>query len=130
MIGLMCKIAAVGIVSAVLGTLLRKHTPELGLLLVLSAGIGMLLLIADALGAVLDFLRELAELAGVDEVLLEPVVKTVALSILTKLTGELCRGAGEGGLASFVELCGTVLAVCVSVPLIRAVALLMGEMMG
>ena len=130
MIELMCRVAAVGMVSTVLGALLRKRAPELGLLLILCAGAGMLFLVVDALGAVLEFIKELAQLAGVDDVLLEPVLKTVALSILTKITAELCRSAGEGGLAAFVELCGTVLAVCVSTPLIRAVAVLMGEMMG
>ena len=130
MIGLMCKIAAIGLLGAVFGTLLRKQTPELSLLLVLCAGIGMLYFVADGLGMVLEFLKEMAHLAGVEDELLQPVVKTVAISILTKLTMEICRSAGESGLAVFVEICGTVLAVCVSVPLIRAVAVLMEGILG
>ena len=63
------------------------------------------------------------------EELLEPVAKTVALSILTKLTAEICRSAGESGLASFVELGGTVAALVVALPLMRAVAVLMAEML-
>ena len=51
-------------------------------------------------------MEELSALAGLDEALLEPVVKTVALSILTRLTAEVCRASGEGGLAAFVETAG------------------------
>lgn len=130
MIGLMFKIVAISMITAVLATLMRKYTPELSLLLILSAGIMMLLLISDALMFVLEFLRELAQLAGMEEELLEPIAKTVALSILTKLTVELCRGAGEPGLGVFVELCATVLSVCVLMPLLRAIAVLMGEILG
>jgi stage III sporulation protein AD len=58
------------------------------------------------------------------------VIKTVALSILTKLTVEVCRAAGEGGIAAFVETVGTVLALVVALPLVRAVVVLMGSMLG
>jgi stage III sporulation protein AD len=57
------------------------------------------------------------------------VVKTVALSILTRLTAEVCRSSGERGVAAFVETAGTALALAVALPLVRAVAVLMGEML-
>lgn len=124
------RVAAAAVTAAVLGAVLRRHTPELGLLLVLAAGLWMLGVCANALGAALEVLRELTGLTGMDEELLAPVVKTVALSLLTRLTAEVCRGAGEGGIAAFVETAGTVLALGVSLPMVRAVMILMGELLG
>lgn len=123
------KLAAVGVTAAVLSAVLKKNTPELALLLVLAAGLWMLGLAAGGLGAAVELMEELAEQAGISEALLEPVVKTVALSILTKLTAELCRSAGEGGAAAFVETAGTMLALMVTLPLVRAVAQMMGELL-
>ena len=125
----MAKLAAVGVTAVVLSAVLRKNTPELALLLALAAGLWMLALTASGLGAVVELMNELAEQAGLSEVLLEPVVKTVALSILTRLTVEICRSAGEGGAAAFVETAGTVLALLAALPLVRAVAQLMGELL-
>lgn len=125
----MVKIAAVGITAAVLGAVLRKNTPELALLLALCAGLWMLAVVVNGLGAVVALMEELTGLAGLSEELLEPVVKTVALSILTKLTVEICRSAGESGVAAFVETAGTVLALLVALPLVRAVTVLMAEML-
>ncbi|MCI9352207.1 MAG: stage III sporulation protein AD [Lawsonibacter sp.] len=125
----MVKLAAVGVTAVVLSAVLKKNTPELALLLALAAGLWMLFLVADGLGAVVVLMEELAGQAGLSEVLLEPVVKTVALSILTKLTVEICRSAGEGGVAAFVETAGAVLALLVALPLVRAVAQLMGELL-
>lgn len=125
----MVRIATVGLTAAVLGTVLKKSAPELALLLVVAAGVWILTLTLDGLGAVAALMEELAGVSGLSEELLEPVAKTVALSILTKLTAEICRSAGESGLASFVELGGTVAALVVALPLMRAVAVLMAEML-
>ena len=125
----MAKLAAVGVTAVVLSAVLKKNTPELALLLALAAGLWMLALAADGLGAAVELMKELARQAGLSEALLEPVMKTVALSILTKLTVELCRSAGEGGVAAFVETAGMVLALAAALPLVRAVAQLMGELL-
>lgn len=126
----MVRVAAVAVTAAVLSVVLRRHTPELALLLVLGAGLWILSAAAGAMGAAAELLAELTALTGVEEELLRPVVKTVALSLLTRLTVEICRGAGENGVAAFVETAGTVLALGVSLPLIRAVMLVMGELLG
>ena len=128
MIPVMAKLAAVGVAAVVLSAVLKRNTPELALLLTLAAGLWMLALAADGLGAA-ALIRELAQQAGMAEALLEPVVKTVALSILTKLTAEICRSAGEGGVAAFVETAGASLALLAALPLVRAVAQTMGELL-
>ena len=125
----MAKLAAVGVTAVVLSAVLKKNTPELALLLALAAGLWMLAMAAECMGAAVALMEELAEQAGLSEVLLEPVVKTVALSILTRLTAEICRSAGEGGVAAFVETAGAVLALLAALPLVRAVARLMGELL-
>lgn len=125
----MAKLAAVGVTAVVLSAVLKKNTPELALLLALAAGLWMMDQAAAGLGAAVAQMRELAGQAGVSEVLLEPVVKTVALSILTKLTAEICKSAGEGGVAAFVETAGAALALLAALPLVRAVAQLMGELL-
>ena len=125
----MVKLAAAGVTAVVLSGVLKKFAPELAVLLTLAAGVWMLAVVADGLGAVVELMKELAGQAGASEELLEPVVKTVALSILTRLTAEICRSAGESGVAAFVETAGTVLALVAALPLVRAVALLMGELL-
>ena len=124
------QVAAVGVAAAVLGVVLKKNTPELALLLVLCAGLWILAAAAGTLRAAAALMEELAAAAGVSDALLEPVAKTVALAILTRLTAEICRSAGEGGLACFVETAGTILALGAALPLVRAVMGLMAEMLG
>ena len=126
----MLRVAAVGVTAAVLAGILRKNTPELALLLVILAGVWMIWAVCGFLSAAVELMEELADLAELSEELVAPVLKTVALSILTRLTAEICRGSGEAGLAAFVETAGTVLALGAALPLVRAVTVLMGEMLG
>ena len=125
----MAKLTAAGVTAVVLAAVLRKNTPELALLLALAAGLWMMSLAARAMGAALALMDELAGQAGLSEALLEPVVKTTALAILTRLTAEVCRSAGEGGIAAFVETAGAALALLAALPLVEAVAALMGELL-
>ena len=51
-------------------------------------------------------------------------------AILAKVTGEVCRAAGEGGAAAFVEVAGTILALAVALPLAEGVLTMMAELLG
>ena len=129
MMELMEQAAAVAVTAAVCAAVVRRGAPEIALVLGLAAGTWVLLSVLGSLEAVASLMEELSQLAGLDRAVVEPVFKTVALSILTKLTSEVCRTAGEGGIAAAVETAGTVLALAVALPLARGVLELMKEML-
>lgn len=126
---LMIQAAAAAVTAALCAAVVRRGAPEIALVLVLAAGGWVLLRAAESLASVAALMEELARLAGLDRTVVEPVFKTVVLSILAKLTGEVCRSAGEGGLASAVEITGTVLALAAALPLVRGVMELMAEIL-
>ena len=126
---LMGKAAAVAVTAALCGVVLRRGAPELALLLSLAAGAWILLAAWDGLRETARLMAALALLAGLDRGVVEPVLKTVVLSVVTRLTSEVCRSAGEGGIASFLETAGTVLALAAALPLVRGVVEMMAEML-
>lgn len=115
------QIAALSVTAVLCAAVIRRGAPEAALVLVLAAG---------ALGSVVEAIGRLAGRAGLDSTLVEPVLKTAAISILTKVTGEVCRAAGEGGAAAFVEVAGTILALAVALPLAEGVLTMMAELLG
>ena len=56
-------------------------------------------------------------------------LKTVVLSVVTRLTSEVCRSAGEGRIASFVETAGDSAGAGGGLPLVRGVVEMMAEML-
>ena len=117
----MLKVAAVGVAAALCAVVVRKNVRELGLALALAAGAIILAFALGAVGSVRSFMERLGDLAGLSPAVLEPVMKTVGIALVTRLASEVCRDAGEGGIASAVEITGVVLALFVALPLLEAV---------
>lgn len=123
------QITVVCVLVALLGLLLKKGSPELTLLLTLSASVAAFLLLSGLLSELLDFLQELSAAAGVDQELFLPLYKTMGIAMVVKIGGGLCKDAGESALASVVETSGTVCALLVALPLFRVVLSTLLELM-
>lgn len=124
---ILMKAAAVAIAGALLTMLLKKSAPELGLALslavsLLAAGLGAGLL--GELGEVLELAKEQTGLSGA---VVGPVYKCVGIGIVTRLTADLCKDAGQGAVSSAVELCGAVCALTAALPLVRTLLQMIGE---
>ncbi|UQT47564.1 stage III sporulation AC/AD family protein [Flavonifractor plautii] len=112
------KIAAAAVAAAVCAVVVKQRAQEVGLVLSLAAGA---LVLTMALGAVESVRALMDELGEAALSLLAPVLKTVGIAILTHISAEVCRDAKESGIAAFVETAGAAVALCVALPLLRAV---------
>lgn len=124
---LMAKAVGAAVVGSLCALALRRYVPELSLALgIVTAGV-VLLLAAGAIAQVREGFTWLAEQAGLSSELTTPVVKVLLIAILSRLTGQVCRDAGEGSVALCCELAGTFAALCATLPLLRRVLELIGE---
>ena len=123
------RAAGVCVAGALLALVVKRGSPEAALLLTLAAVTAVLLFLGGPLEELTAFLRELGERGGVTAELFEPLYKTVGIALVVKVGGSLCRDAGESALASVVETAGAVCALLVSLPLLRAVLALLGELL-
>lgn len=124
------QVTALCLVGALLAVVVRRGSPELSLLLTLGAAVSVLLFLAGPLEELLLFLSELGDRSGVSERLLAPLYKTVGISLVVKVGGDLCRDAGESALAAVVETAGSVCALLAALPLLQAVLSMLLELMG
>ena len=122
-------IGAFSMVAAVAALLVRQQTSALGLVLSLAACVLILSLGVQALGPILDLLRRIRELSGVQMEASAPILKVIGIGILTKLSEAVCSDAGETSIGKAVTMAGTLLAVYVSLPLLSSVLDLLEEML-
>ena len=115
------KVAAAAVAAAVCAVVVRKQAPELAMALTVCAGAVILLYCSGALSAALGLMDALVEAGGLSAQVVEPVIKTAGIAVVTRLAADFCRDAKEGGLASAVELAGTALALMTVLPLMSAV---------
>lgn len=122
------KAAALALTAALIGIVLRRTNPELSLLLSICT-------VVLIMGAALGFTKSFTELAqtvqrifGVSETMIKPVIKCVAVAIITKMTSDLCKDSSQSAAASAVELAGTVCALCIIMPLLMSMLTAIGGM--
>lgn len=115
------QVAALAVISAICAAVVKKQLPDMALVLTLGGVTLILLLALGAFRPIRELLDVLADRAGLSPAVLSPVIKTVGVALLTRVSAELCRDAGENGLASAVEIAGGACALLVCLPLFEAV---------
>lgn len=124
------QVLAIALTTVTAILVVRKRTGEFALVLAL-LGISTLCFFAmTTLRPVLDMLERLESLSGVNSAVLAPVFKTALIGILTHICAGICADSGENGIARMVELCGSVMALYLSTPLISAVLDLLDSLLG
>ena len=121
--------AALCVTASLLAMVVRRGSPETALLLALGAAAVVLAALADPLAQVLAFAEELGRRSGISEELLAPLYKTVAIALVVRVGGSLCRDAGESALGAVVETAGAVCALLAVLPLIQTASSLLWELM-
>ncbi len=123
------QIAALATVAAVCAAVIKKQTPDMALVLAVCAVALVLFAGVGILRPVRTLLDTLAQRAGLSAAVLGPVLKTVGTALLTRVTAELCRDAGERGVASAVEMAGGACALVICLPLFEAVVQLILDLL-
>lgn len=114
------KIVAIAIVCALLCAVLKQYKPEYAIVVQLAASVLILLLVASAMGDLINAIRELIDGSGIDTGYLTLLLKALGVAILTQLAADACRDSGETALSNKVELAGKVTILLLCLPLIKA----------
>ncbi|MBE0466259.1 MAG: stage III sporulation protein AD [Candidatus Desulforudis sp.] len=124
------QIVGFGLVAAVLVIILRQYKPEIALLVSVAAGIALFLAILGKIGAVIEVLHDLSRRANVNMVYLGAILKIVGIAYIADFGAQVCRDAGEGALASKIELAAKILILVLAIPIVMAVLDILMKILG
>lgn len=125
---LIIKAVVIGITGTILMLVIKKTNPELSTVLALAICtviVGMSMKIFSSITEVLD----LVELeSGFSSAYTAPILKCVGIGITARIGSDICKDSKQEAVASAVEICGAVCALYVSLPLIRTMLRMIGEL--
>lgn len=110
------------LVVTVILTVLRPQRPDVAVIVSLAAAAILLLFLAGRIWQAISLLQDLAVRSGIRDSYVQVLLRVMGIAYLAELAGQVCRDAGEGALASKVELAGKVLILVLAIPLVSAVA--------
>ena len=116
------KIFGAAVLSVLAIVVIRKQSPDTATTLRLVAAVMLASVCVLTVTPIVEYVEELAGTLGGSETMVagcEVLLKALGISILTHVTAGLCRDAGEGSIAYYVELGGKIEILLLSLPLIR-----------
>lgn len=114
------KIAAIGVIAALLIVFLRESKPEIALIVSLAAGALILSFVVDYLVEVFRVFEILMEKSGIDKELIGAVIKIVGIGYITEFAADICLDSGNKAIADKIQFGGKVLILVISLPLLNA----------
>jgi len=125
---LIYKAAAAAICVSLICLALKKFNPELtGLMSICTISVILVVTLNFAVGFD-ELLADARKLIDIPDIYIGAVFKCLAVSLITRLSSDLCKDAGQAALSSTVELVGAVCAAMVVLPLIINMINLVGTM--
>ena len=117
---LVIKIIGVGLISLIVIIILKQYKPEFAIYVSIIAGIIILYMIIDKLGNIISLLQNISDKSGVNSEFLGLLLKITGIAFLTEFAINICKDAGEGAIASKIEIGSKVVIVSMSVPIISS----------
>ncbi len=124
------SLAGMAIISAVLCVIVRQYKPEAALGIGLACGVMILGAVMTMLAPSIEAINSLTQTAGIDSEFARVLLKALAVCYITQLSADCCRDAGEGAIASKLELAGRAAVLVVSLPVFTSLAELVTKLMG
>lgn len=114
------KIIGVGLIALIIIIILKQYKPEFAIYVSIAAGIIILLMLMDKLGAIVNILSTLSNKTGTGSEFLKILLKITGIAILTEFAVSICKDSGETAIANKIDLGGKIIIITISIPIITA----------
>ena len=114
------QIIGIGLVGTVATLILRQQKPEMAVQAAVATGVILFFSIAASLGTAVQSLLDLANRYGIDTNYIGTVIRLIGIAYICQFAAEVCRDAGEGSIASKIEIAGKVLILLYAIPIVEA----------
>jgi len=115
------QIVGLALIVTVISVVLKQIRPEIALQLTILASASIFILVMSKIKVIVDLLQDLADQANIGSYYLFIVLKIVGVAYLAEFGAQICRDAGEGALASKIELAAKVAVIALAIPIIVAI---------
>lgn len=112
------KIVCVGIIAGILAVTIKKTNPELAMQVSIAAGVILIAMLLSYLSSAVSFIKDfVAKYQTLYNGILV-VIKVVGIAYLCEFAVQVLKDAGEGAIASKVEMGGKVIIMVMTLPLL------------
>ena len=114
------KIIGIAFIAVIIIVLLKQYRPEFAIYISLLTGVLIFLLIIDDLSGIINLLNSLANKVSINASFLALLIKITGIAFLSEFAVSICKDAGEGAIASKIEIGSKIIIISMSIPIISS----------
>ena len=118
------KVAAAGILTAMVYALVRQIKPEIAPLVIMGGLCVILSVVAGRFADLTGTVDDMMELSGIKKENVAILIKAMGVCVVSQFAADICYDNSCSAIGSAVELAGKVGAVILAMPMLQSVALL------
>ena len=115
------KIVAIALTGVILAGIVKSVKKEFTVYIVLATIAVIFVFTLEKLATVFEFLKEIYSQITYGKTFFPILIKVLAVSYLTDFTAQLCKDAGEGAIATKLELAGKIVIFYLSIPILVSI---------
>ena len=115
------KIVGIALVATFLALIVKEQKPNFAFLLIVFVGCVIFLFLVDKIYEIIHMLEKLAVNAKVNMVYIETILKIIGIAYIAEFGAQITKDAGQGAIASKIELAGKILILVMAIPILTVV---------
>ncbi len=112
------QIVGIGIIAAVLSVTVKKQSADIGLMISVAGSVLIFLIALPYIASIVDMITKVGEHVDVNMSYIMHVIKVVGVAYIAEFGAQICADAGEGSIASKIEMGGKVIIMLISAPIL------------
>ncbi|MDQ0975971.1 stage III sporulation protein AD [Bacillus niacini] len=106
------------LVATFLALIIKEQKPNFAFLLIVFVGCSIFLFLVDKIYEIIHMLEKLAVNANVNLIYVETILKIIGIAYIAEFASQITKDAGQGAVASKIELAGKVLILAMAIPIL------------
>lgn len=115
------QIVGLGLIATVLTLILKEQKPMFAFLIATFTGVMIFLFLIGKISEVIRILERLATEGGINLIYLKTILKIIGIAYIAEFGAQITRDAGQGAIASKIELAGKILIMVMAIPIITVI---------
>ncbi|HET7579736.1 MAG TPA: stage III sporulation protein AD [Bacillales bacterium] len=115
------QIVGLGLIATFLVLVLKEQKPTFAFLLTIFVGALIFLFLIGKIERIISMLERLAVNADLNMIYVKTILKIIGIAYIAEFGAQITKDAGQGAIASKIELAGKVLILLMAIPIITAI---------
>ena len=115
------QIIGIGLIATFLALVVKEQKPIFAFLLTVFVGVIIFIFLIDQIYMIITMLQKIAVNANINMVYVQTILKIIGIAYIAEFGAQIAKDAGQGAIASKIELAGKVFILVMAIPIITAI---------